>query len=83
MFVFWKPDRGPVCKDHGQLADAPLPNLDAGILTLEHFRDAHGKDGPEMTAALAKVRAHKALLAGQSSLAKVEAHKAALLAGQS
>ena len=56
LLVEWTPDRPPRCREHGDLAGDPLPK-DAGyLMALEHLRDAHGKDGPEMTAVIERAR---------------------------
>ena len=57
MLVTWDKDRPLRCTEHGQLADEPVPNIDAGIAALEHLRDAHGTNVDE---ALAKARAYRA-----------------------
>ena len=54
--VTWTPDRPPTCREHGDLAGEPMPMAAGQLLTLEHLRDAHGKDSPEMAAVIARAR---------------------------
>jgi|HubBroStandDraft_1064217.scaffolds.fasta_scaffold3135204_1 hypothetical protein len=60
MWISWTPGRGPRCTDHGYLAGTgPLEHHDAGILALEHLRDAHGNDPAATADAITTVRSHK------------------------
>jgi hypothetical protein len=56
LLVEWTPDRPPRCREHGDLAAEPMPRAAGQLLTLEHLRDAHGKDGPELAAVIERAR---------------------------
>ena len=54
--VSWEPGTPPSCREHGNLTPGPLPKAAGQLLMMEHLRDEHGKDGPEMAAAITKAR---------------------------